>query len=120
MSDRIEIRGIKAYGYHGVFEGEARDGQDFIVDISINIDLQRASMSDELGDTVNYAEVAELVVGEIEGERVELIERLAGRIADHVMKAYPLISSLAVAVHKPQAPISASVDDIVVTVHRNR
>ena len=84
MSDQISIIGIKAFGYHGVLPHEAVEGQEFIVDLLITLDLQAASRSDDLTDTVNYAELVQIVHKNIVGERVQLIERLAGRIADAV------------------------------------
>ena len=120
MSDRISINGIQAFGYHGVFDYERRDGQEFLVDLALNIDLQKASVSDDLSDTVDYGGVAEKVVQIIQGQPVALIERLAGLIADDVLAGDPRIASVAVTVHKPSAPVKVSVADIAVTVHRTR
>ena len=120
MSDRIDIKNIKAFAYHGVFDHEARDGQDFFVDISMSVNLQAASLSDDLSDTVDYGAITNQVVQEIQGERVQLIEKLAGRIADTLLSTHPKITSLAVTVHKPHAPVTASVTDISATVHRSR
>jgi len=118
MADLIEIKGIKAFGYHGVFEAENIAGQDFYVDVLMELDLTRASVTDDVNDTVNYAEITELVVEEITGERVSLIEKLAARIADRITAAYPQIAQVSITVHKPQAPVSAQVKDISVTIKR--
>jgi 7,8-dihydroneopterin aldolase/epimerase/oxygenase len=118
MADQICITGIKAFGYHGALPHEAIEGQEFIVDLVINLELQAASHSDELGDTVNYADLAQIVHENIIGERVQLIERLAGRIADEIKGAYPQILSLSVTVHKPHAPVSPDFKDISVTITR--
>ena len=118
MPDLIEIKGIKSFGYHGVFESENIAGQDFFVDITLELDLTRASISDDVTDTVNYAEVTELVVEEIIGESVALIEKLAGRIAERIKSSYPQVATVSVTVHKPQAPVSAQVEDISVTISR--
>lgn len=120
MSDRIDIKDIKAFGFHGVFADEAREGQEFLVDISMSVNLQAASASDVLADTVDYGAITDLVVAEIKGERVALIEKLAGRIADAILRTQPKVENLAVTVHKPHAPVSASVTDISVTIHRKR
>ena len=116
MPDLIEIKGIKSFGYHGVFESENIAGQDFFVDITLELDLTRASITDDVADTVNYAEVTDLVVEEITGERVALIEKLAGRIAERIKSSYPQVAKVSVTVHKPQAPVSAQVEDISVTI----
>ena len=118
MADLIEIKGIKSCGYNGVFESENIAGQDFFVDVLLELDLTRASVSDDVTDTVNYAEITDLVVEEITGERVALIEKLAGRIANRIKVAYPQVANVSVTVHKPQAPVSAQVKDISVTINR--
>jgi dihydroneopterin aldolase len=118
MSDLIKLTGIWGFGYHGVFEHEAKNGQDFYVDLEITLDLSAASRSDDLTETVDYGSLADLVVEEITGERVELIERLAGRIADRAKSEFPQIQKIAVTVHKPKAPVSAQVADISVTINR--
>ncbi|MEJ6761414.1 MAG: dihydroneopterin aldolase [Candidatus Planktophila sp.] len=118
MSDRINLKGIKGFGYHGVFEDEAKNGQDFFVDLEISLDLSRASSTDDLKDTIDYGSLASLVVDEISGDRVQLIERLAGRIADRIKSGHPQIIKISVTVHKPMAPVSAQVSDISVTITR--
>ena len=118
MSDLITLKGIWGFGYHGVFDHEAKNGQDFFVDVEIQIDLSRASISDELNDTIDYGALANVVVEEITGERVQLIERLAGRIADRIKCDHPEIFKITVTVHKPKAPISAQASDISVTITR--
>ena len=118
MADLIEIKGIKSFGYHGVFESENIAGQDFFVDVLLELDLTRASATDDVSDTVNYAEITDLVVEEVTGDRVALIEKLAGRIADRIRRTYQQIASVSVTVHKPQAPVNAQVKDMSVTINR--
>jgi dihydroneopterin aldolase len=118
MSDQITLKGIWGFGYHGVFEEEAKNGQDFFVDLEIYCDLSKASTSDDLADTIDYGALTDLVVEEITGERVALIERLAGRIADRIKLKHPEIELIAVTVHKPKAPVSSEVADISVTISR--
>ena len=118
MADLIEIKGIKSFGYHGVLESEKVTGQDFYVDVVLEVDLSRASVSDNVADTINYAEVTDLVVREITGAPVSLIEKLAGNIADRIKATYPQAATVSVTVHKPQAPVNAQVKDISVTINR--
>lgn len=118
MSDLICLKGIKGFGYHGVFEDEAKNGQDFFIDLEISVDLSRASSTDDLKDTIDYGSLASLVVDEIAGDRVQLIERLAGRIADRIKAGNLQITKISVTVHKPMAPVSAQVSDISVTITR--
>ena len=118
MADLIEIKGIKSFGYHGVLETERVTGQDFYVDVVLEVDLSRASVSDDVADTINYAEVTDLVVREITGDPVSLIEKLAGNIADRIKATYPQAATVSITVHKPQAPVNAQVKDISVTINR--
>ena len=67
MSDQIVLKGVSARGFHGVLEAEKRDGQPFVVDVHLTLDLSRAGRTDDLAATVNYAEVASAVVARITG-----------------------------------------------------
>ena len=118
--DRITLRGITATGYHGVFPEERRDGQPFIVDLVLFTDLGPAAATDDLTLTAHYGEVAELVVRMIEGEPLNLIEALAGRIGDAVLAAFPVLAATEVTIHKPKAPIAVQFSDVAVTIHRER
>jgi dihydroneopterin aldolase len=118
MSDKISIKGIKGFGYHGVFDFEKRDGQDFFVDLDIDVDLGRASRSDVLTDSVDYSLLTAIAKEAIEKLQFDLIERLAGFIADTIKENFPAIEKIAVTVHKPSAPVQESVTDIAVTICR--
>jgi dihydroneopterin aldolase len=118
MSDQIRVNGIKAFGYHGVLPYEATDGQEFTVDLLVTLDLRAASLSDDLTQTINYADLAQIAHDNIVGDRVQLIERLAGRIAEEIYSAYSQITSVSVTVHKPRAPVSVDFEDISVTITR--
>ena len=118
MSDQIKVTGIKAFGYHGVLPHEAIEGQEFTVDLVVTLDLRAASLSDDLTQTINYADLAQIAHDNIVGERVQLIERLAGRIAEEISSAYSQITSVTVTVHKPHAPVTVDFEDISVTITR--
>ena len=81
MSDRIVLSGVRGRGFHGVFEHERREGQEFVVDVALTVDLAAAGASDDLVDTVNYGEIGAAALARIEGEPFDLIERLAEVIA---------------------------------------
>lgn len=119
MTDQIVLKGISAHGFHGVLDFEKRDGQTFVVDVVMHVDLAPAGSSDDLADTVNYAEVAGDIVALIEGESLDLIEALAARIADRVL-VRPLVEAVEVVVHKPQAPVGHPFTDVQVRVSRER
>lgn len=116
-ADRIALHGVSARGHHGVLDFEKRDGQTFLVDVTMWCDLQRAGRTDELCATVNYAEVADAVVARITGPSFDLIERLAEVIADDVL-GHDLVDSVEVVVHKPEAPVGQPFTDVQVCVQR--
>lgn len=119
MTDRILLQGISAHGFHGVLDAEKAEGQDFVVDVSLEVDLRRAGRSDLLGHTVNYAEVAAEIESLITGPSLDLIESLADQIAAAALRR-PLVQAVEVTVHKPQAPIPVPFDDVQVVVQRRR
>lgn len=118
--DTITLSGVRARGFHGVLPEETRMGQEFSVDITATVDLHQASRSDELGDTINYAELAEIAHAVITGAPKQLIEAVGGDIADQVMEKFPRIADVAVTVHKPAAPIPLVFDNVSVTIRRTR
>jgi dihydroneopterin aldolase len=118
VSDQIKVTGIKAFGYHGVLPHEAIEGQELTVDLVVTLDLRAASLSDDLAQTINYADLAQIAHDNIVGERVQLIERLAGKIAEEISSAYSQITSVSVTVHKPHAPVTVDFEDISVTITR--
>ena len=119
MADRIELRGLKVRGNHGVFEHERRDGQDFIVDITVWIDLEAAAASDDLADTMDYGALRQRAAAVVAGPPRQLIETVAGEIAEDVM-ADQRVHAVEVVVHKPGAPIPLEFADVAVTARRSR
>jgi len=119
MRDRISLCGVRARGFHGVLAHEKVEGQDFVVDVLLDVDLGRAAGTDDLAHTESYAEVAADVVALVEGGSLDLIETLAARIADTTL-ARPLVEAVEVTVHKPQAPVGVPFGDVAVTVRRER
>jgi len=123
VTDRIALTGLRAFGRHGVFAQERRDGQEFLVDIVLRLDLTAASRSDALADTVDYGALAEIAVKVVGGDPYDLIESVAGRIAEEVLADERMagrIESAEVTVHKPGAPIPHRFADVAVTVTRSR
>lgn len=120
MSDRIELRGLEVFARHGVFDHEKTDGQLFRIDVVVDIDLARAGETDDLADTLDYGVMAQRVHEVVVGERWNLIERVAARVAEVVLSGDARIQSVAVTVHKPAAPIPLAFDDVAVTVERTR
>ncbi|MFT4043225.1 MAG: dihydroneopterin aldolase [Gordonia sp. (in: high G+C Gram-positive bacteria)] len=119
MADRIELRGLRVRGHHGVFDFERRDGQDFIIDVTLWLDLRAAAASDDLADTVHYGELAQQVHQIVAGEPRNLIETVGGEIADTIMTD-DRIAACEVVVHKPSAPIPLDFADVAVVTRRSR
>jgi dihydroneopterin aldolase len=119
MTDRIQLRGLRVRGNHGVFDFERRDGQDFVIDVDLDLDLAPAAASDEVTDTVHYGELAGRLAGVVGGDPVNLIETLADRLAA-VCLADERVTAATVTVHKPQAPIPHEFADVAVTLRRTR
>ena len=119
MTDRIELRGLVVRGNHGVFDHERRDGQDFIVDITVWIDLANAAASDDLDDTFDYGVLAQRAAEIIGGPARNRIETVAAEIADDVM-VDQRVHAVEVVVHKPQAPIPLTFADVAVVARRSR
>ncbi len=118
-TDRLAVHGIEAVGHHGVFDFERRDGQVFRVDLVLQLDTRPAASSDDLADTVDYGSLADRVKAAIENDPVDLIEKLAQRIADLCL-ADERVDRAEVTVHKPEAPIAATFSDVALTITRSR
>jgi len=119
MADQIVIRGLRGVGHHGVFAHERRDGQEFIVDVCLDVRTSAAAVSDDLADTVDYGMVAQAVHALIVGEPFDLVETLAERIAEACL-VFSGVSRAAVTVHKPHAPIPVPFDDVEIRIERSR
>ncbi|MDF2664676.1 MAG: folB [Microbacterium sp.] len=117
--DEITLTGVRAFGYHGVYADEKRDGQEFVVDVTLRLPLHLAAVTDDVSDTVHYGELAERIVEIVEGEPADLLETVAQRISDAVL-ADPRVEAVTVTVHKPSAPITVPFGDVAVTIRRGR
>ena len=118
--DRILIKGLKIYGYHGVNPEEKRDGQNFVLDLTAELDLSRACRTDDLNDTVSYAKIIKTVTAAFNEEKFDLIERAAQHTADRVLAAFDRIRAVEVTLKKPEAPIRADFDWVAVSIRRER
>lgn len=119
--DTISLVGIVLYGYHGARPEERTLGQRFLVDVDLHTDLQLASRSDDLTNTVNYSEVYKIVEEIIGGDPVNLLETLAERIAKAVLARFSLVHETRVRVAKPSVAIAGSVlREAAVSVVRSR
>jgi dihydroneopterin aldolase len=117
--DRILMRGLAFYGYHGVLPEETRLGQRFIVDIDMHVPLGEAGRTDDLTMTVDYGAVLADVRGIVEGPPFKLIEAVAERIAATILARYA-VDAVRVRVRKPDVPIAATLEYVGVEITRRR
>ena len=116
-ADSITLRGLRVRAHHGVLEQERADGQTFVLDVKACLDLSEAGTTDELSSTLDYGTLAEAIHRRVSGERWNLIERVAERVAELVLEDRRVVR-VEVTVHKPEAPIAVEFEDVSVTVVR--
>jgi len=102
MSDAIFLSGLALHAYHGVMQHEGKVGQTFRLDLVLALELNNASRTDKLKDTVSYDTLVKIASEVFCARRYRLVEAAAG------------------AVHKPHAPVAATFDDVGVTIERAR
>ena len=119
MTDRIELKGIEVLARHGVLEHEKQEPQIFRIDLTLYLDLSTAGASDDLIDTVDYGKLAQITHDLVQGESHVLIESVANQIATAVL-AESRVERVTVTVHKPEAPIPLTFEDVAVTIDRSR
>ncbi|MBQ9228087.1 MAG: dihydroneopterin aldolase [Eubacterium sp.] len=118
--DKITVKGLKLFAYHGVNPEEKQNGQPFVIDVDYYLDLEKACHSDCLDDTVSYAKVVKTIRSVFTAESFDLIERAAQAVAEALLAAYPSVMKTEITVKKPEAPVSADFDYMAVTVVRER
>ena len=118
--DKIYIKDLKIKAHHGVLLEEKENGQQFILDITVMADLAKARKSDNLDDTVNYAEMIGTVSAAFMCEKCDLIEHAAERVADAILNKYKTVESVTVLLKKPEAPINADFGYVAVEITKTR
>jgi len=118
--DKMIIRGMRFFGYHGVLPEENRLGQQFMVDVELALELEEAAAADDLAKTVNYADLHARVKRIVEGPPCRLIEALARRIATDLLDTYTNINEVLVRVTKPHPPFDIHFDGVTVELRRKR
>lgn len=119
MMDRIILEGMTFFGRHGLLPREVEEGQPFVVDLALGLNLAPAGKTDHLGQTVDYSQVVDAVREVVEGKRFNLLEALAEAIAGEVLQRFP-VESVRVGVKKPRAPLGVILDHVAVVIERRR
>ncbi|GEP01490.1 dihydroneopterin aldolase [Methylobacterium haplocladii] len=120
MADRILVHRIAVFAYHGVLPEEARLGQRFFVSLDCGVDLAQAGASDDVVQTVSYADLTEIAIEIASKRRFALIEALAESIAAEILARFPTVERASVRVDKPSAPVAAVIDGVSVEITRFR
>lgn len=116
--DRIEIKRLKIFAHHGVYEEEAENGQNFYVSIIMEMDTRGAGKTDDLDQSVDYGSVSQFVDAYVKGRRFKLLEALAENLARELLLKYTKLDKVTVRISKPQAPIPLPFEDVSVTIER--
>ena len=118
--DRIILKDLGFYGYHGVFAEEAKLGQRFFIDLELGVDLSAPANTDRLSTGISYAEIYDVVKTTFETRRMKLLEALAQNIADEIFKAFQAVEWIVIRVRKPEAPIAMVRGEAAIELHRRR
>lgn len=118
--DKILIRDLKIFAYHGVNPEEKRDGQHFVFDIDLSVNMTKACYSDDVNDTVSYAKVIKTVKRVVTGEKYDLLEKVAQITADAILEEYPEVFFVDITLKKPEAPVKADFGWVGVRISRER
>ena len=118
--DKIIIKDLKIFAYHGVHAHEKLNGQNFVFDITAWVDLSKPCESDDVNDTVSYSEMMKKVVETFTAEKYDLIEKAAQVVADAILEAFPRVAECEILLKKPEAPIKADFSYVAVEIRRCR
>jgi len=118
--DRIILRDLGFYGFHGFFAEEERLGQRFFVDLECGVDLTAPGETDAIGHTVSYADIYDVVKATFEGQRTKLIESLGQNIVTALFARFDDINWIIIRIRKPEAPIAMVRGEAAVELHRVR
>lgn len=113
---KIFLRQVRFHAYHGVLEQERRVGNDYVINVVAECDFAHAMQTDELEDTVNYAEIYRVVKEEM-AIPSKLLEHVAGRIGERLFNEFPSLQSLDISIMKVNPPFGADCEGAGVEVH---
>ena len=118
--DKILVRNLKIFAYHGVNPEEKEDGQNFVLDIDAYVDISVPCITDNVDDTVSYAKIIKETAKIFTCQKDDLLERAAQRIADGLLERFDKIQKLRILLKKPEAPIKADFEYVAVEIFRER
>lgn len=118
--DKIIVKNLKIFAYHGVNPEEKENGQNFIFDIEASLSLAVPCKTDNVEDTVSYAKIIKTVTRTALSQKDDLLERVCQRVADALFGEFEKIHALKITLKKPEAPIKADFDYVAVEIERKR
>ncbi len=118
--DKIIVKDLKLFCYHGVNPEEKLDGQNFIFDVEAGVDLSAPCESDNVDDTVSYAKIIKTIRRVAQSEKNDLLEKVAQRVSDALFEEFDKIQTLKILLKKPEAPIKADFSYVAVEIERSR
>ncbi len=116
---KIFVEGIKIYAYHGCFKEETAIGTNFLIDVELDVDLTKPSLSDNIEDTVNYQAVF-TVIKEQMGIPSNLLEHVSKRIMDALFLNFPAVEKIKLKVAKLNVPLGGHIENVAVQIERER
>ena len=118
--DKITIKNLKLFAFHGVNPEEKENGQNFVIDLACELDLSVPCETDRLEDTVSYAKIIKTVIAVFTAEKYDLLEKAAQVVCDAVLAQYKKIRAVELTLKKPEAPIKAEFGYTAVQIRRER
>ncbi len=118
--DKIIIKDLKLYAYHGVNPEEKIEGQNFVLDVVCKCDLKKPCKTDNVDDTVSYADVIKLIKKVFVGKKYDLIEKAAQVVADAILDNFNKVKEVKITLKKPEAPMKADFSYVAVEIERER
>ena len=106
METKLFIDGLEVFSNHGLFAEEKKLGQKFVFDIECLVDYSKAIVSDEMTDSVSYADITEVIYKTSTKNTFNLLERLAGEVVKNIFKTFPEVEEIKLVINKPSAPIT--------------
>ena len=116
--DIIRIENLKVFAYHGVFEEEKQNGQDFYINARLKSNLKKAGMTDRLRESTHYGEVCLQIKKTMTEQKYDLIERVCERCIEDILICFPLVQEVTMELRKPQAPIPMEFESVSVEITR--
>jgi 7,8-dihydroneopterin aldolase/epimerase/oxygenase len=120
LMDKIILEEMEFYGYHGVFSEENTLGQRFRVSLELHLDLRKSGQSDNLKESVNYAEVYDVCKSIVEGKPMNLVEAVAEKIAVSLLESFDIVKSCTITLIKPDPPIPGHYKSVAVEITRSK